>query len=52
MDINEENNCAAESWMEENFHDRVREWSLLETGNLRVKNMMMKELMIMTKQNQ
>ena len=36
-DINEEYKCVTETWMKENFDDRVKEWFPLENGNLIVK---------------
>ena len=36
-DINEEYKCVTETWMRENFDDRVKEWFPLKNGNLIVK---------------
>ena len=36
-DINEEYKCVTETWMRENFDDRLKEWFPLRNGNLIVK---------------
>ena len=36
-DINEENKCVTETWMRENFDDRVKEWFSFRNGNSVVK---------------
>ena len=36
-DINEEHKCVTETWMRENFDDRVKEWFPLKNGNSIVK---------------
>ena len=36
-DIDEEYKCVTDTWMKENFDDRVKEWFPLENGNLIVR---------------
>ena len=36
-DLKEENKCVTETWMRENFDDRVQEWFPLNNGNIIVK---------------